>query len=215
MAKLTDIPAKAQLAIFAGLAVVATLALYFVYFRSIAEQNNQNALKLQARIAENDRLRPYERNLPELNRTIDALQAQLENLQKIVPDEAEAAQFMHIMQGEARKAGVEIRRYTAKPTASRDFYTEVPFDMELDGPYFSVLAFFDRVAKLERIINISNVQLAAIRSVDGKSVQKYQYAPRESVIVKCTATTFFSHPEQKAAPATGSAKKAPGPAKRK
>jgi type IV pilus assembly protein PilO len=213
MAKLTDMPAKAQLAIFAGLAVVATLALYFLYFRDIAERNNANTLKLQARIAENDKLRPYERNLPELNRTIDALQLQLENLQRIVPDEEEADGFMHLMQNEARKAGIEIRRYTAKPAASREFYTEVPFDMELDGPYYSVLAFFDSVAKLERIINISNVQLAAIKGVDGKSQQKYQYAPRESVIVSCTATTFFSSANEKSAvPATGS--KTTSPVKR-
>jgi type IV pilus assembly protein PilO len=205
MAKLTDMPAKAQLAIFAGLAVIATLALYFLYFRDISEQNHANTLKLQARIAENDTLRPYERNLPELNRTIDSLKLQLENLQKIVPDEKEADQFMHAMQNEARKAGIEIRRYTAKPTSAREFYTEVPFDMELDGPYYSVLGFFDRVSKLERIINVSNVQLASIK--DGNSKGKYQYAARESVVVTCMATTFFSHAADKAAAPAPSAKK--------
>lgn len=207
MAKLTDMPAKAQLAIAAGLAVIVTVALYFLYFRGISEENHANSLKLQARIAENDTLRPYERNLPELNRTIDSLKLQLENLQKIVPDEKEADQFMHAMQNEARKSGIEIRRYTAKPTTAREFYTEVPFDMELDGPYYSILGFFDRVAKLERIINVSNVQLGAIRGTDGNAKGKYQYAPRESVVVTCMATTFFSHAADKAAAPAPSAKK--------
>jgi len=40
------------------------------------------------------------------------------------------------------KAGIEIRRYTAKPVSTREFYTEVPFEVELDGPYYSVLNFF-------------------------------------------------------------------------
>jgi Tfp pilus assembly protein PilO len=31
----------------------------------------------------------------------------------------------------------------------------VPFEMELDGPYYSMLNFFDRVGKLERIVNVS------------------------------------------------------------
>jgi type IV pilus assembly protein PilO len=207
MAKLTDMPAKAQLAIVAGLAVVATLALYFLYFRDIGETNHANELKLQARLAENDTLRPYERNLPELNRTVDALKLQLENLQKIVPDEKEADQFMHAMQNEARKSGIEIRRYTAKPTAAKEFYTEVPFDLELDGPYYSVLTFFDRVSKLERIINVSNVQLGAIKGGDATAHGKYEYAPRESVVVTCMATTFFSNELGKAAPQAASAKK--------
>jgi Tfp pilus assembly protein PilO len=56
-----------------------------------------------------------------------------------------------------RKAGVELRRYTAKPVPSKEYYSEVPFDMELDGPYYSMLNFFDRVGKLERIVNISGL----------------------------------------------------------
>ena len=55
------------------------------------------------------------------------------------------------------KAGIEMRRYTAKPTAAKEFYTEVPFEMELDGPYYSMVNFFDRVGKLERIVNVSGL----------------------------------------------------------
>ncbi len=36
----------------------------------------------------------------------------------------------------------------------------MPFDLEIDGPYYSVLNFFDRVGKLERIVNVSNVLIA-------------------------------------------------------
>src|SRR6267154_174903 len=56
---------------------------------------------------------------------------------------------------EPMKAGIELRRYTAKPVSAKEFYTEVPFEMELDGPYYSMLSFFDRVGKLERIVNVS------------------------------------------------------------
>ena len=80
-----------------------------------------------------------------------------------MPDEKEVDNFMRMVSGEARKAGVEIRRYTAKPVAARDFYTEVPFEVELDGPYYSMLGFFDRVSKLERIVNVSNLLVASTR----------------------------------------------------
>ena len=35
----------------------------------------------------------------------------------------------------------------------KEFYTEVPFEIELDSVY-SMLGFFDRVGKLERIVNV-------------------------------------------------------------
>src|ERR1700686_277346 len=99
-----------------------------------------------------------------------------------------------MVDAEAVKAGIEIRRYTAKPVSSKDFYSEMPFEMEIDGPYFSVLNFFDRLGKTERIVNISDLLMANTRrSTDAKAKGIYQYAAGESVVATCVATTFFSH----------------------
>ena len=91
-------------------------------------------------------------------------------------------------------AGIEVRRYTAKSAQQRDFFTEAPFELELDGPYYSMLNFFDRVGKLERIVNVSNLLVASVRkATDAKPKHTYTYAAGESIVVTCTATTFFSH----------------------
>jgi Tfp pilus assembly protein PilO len=83
---------------------------------------------------------------------------------------------------------------------SKEFYSEVPFELELDGPYYSVLNFFDHVAKLERIINISDLLVANTKKgSEAKAKHTYQYAPNESVVATCVATTFFSHDVQPAA----------------
>ena len=92
------------------------------------------------------------------------LKQQLEIEQRIVPDEKQVDGFITMLDGEAQKAGVELRRYTAKDTKSQQYYTEVPFDLELDGPYYSVLNFFDRVSKLERIVNISGLLVATTKN---------------------------------------------------
>ena len=71
---------------------------------------------------------------------------------------------------------------------------EVEFDIELDGPYYSMLNFFDRVGKLERIVNVSGLLVSTSKSPsNAKAKHTYQYAPNESVVATCTATTFFSH----------------------
>jgi type IV pilus assembly protein PilO len=105
------------------------------------------------------------------------------------------------MGAEAMKAGVELRRYTAKPTSSKDFYTELPFEMELDGPYYSMLNFFDHVGKLERIVNVSGLLVSNTKKpADAKAKHTYQYAPSESVVATCLATTYFSHDMEPPAP---------------
>ena len=75
------------------------------------------------------------------------------------------------MDGEAQKAGVELRRYAAMPTNSKEYYTEVPFDMELDGPYYSMLNFFDRVGKLERIVNVSGLLVSSSKKASDAKVK--------------------------------------------
>jgi type IV pilus assembly protein PilO len=110
---------------------------------------------------------------------------------------------MKMLDAEAAKAGIELRRYTAQPTASKEFYTEVPFEIELDGSYYSMMNFFDRVAKLERIVNVSNLLVATTKkNSEAKTKHTYQYAPNESVVATCMATTFFSHDQAVANPAT-------------
>jgi type IV pilus assembly protein PilO len=107
---------------------------------------------------------------------------------------------MKMLSAEAMKAGIELRRYTARPTAGKEFYTEVPFEVELDGPYYSTLNFFDRVSKLERIVNVSQLLVASTKKpTEAKTAHQYQYAPNESVVATCLATTFYSHDQ--AAPA--------------
>jgi Tfp pilus assembly protein PilO len=97
---------------------------------------------------------------------------------------------------------VELRRYTAQQVSSKEFYTAVPFEIELDGSYYSMMRFFDDVSKLERIVNVSNLLVANTKkSSEAKVKHTYQYAPGESVVATCVATTFFSHEQQGTAPA--------------
>ncbi len=176
-----------------GAAVLAG-ALYFTFFKSQRDANATAQASLDAKLRENAELEAYRPKLAEIERQLASLKQQLEIERRIVPDEKEVDGFIKMMDAEALKAGIELRRYTAKPYASKDFYTEVPFEMELDGPYYSMLNFFDRVGKLERIVNVSGLLVANTKKgTDAKAKHTYQYAPSESVIATCTATTFFSH----------------------
>jgi hypothetical protein len=57
-----------------------------------------------------------------------------------------------------------------------------------------MLNFFDHVAKLERIVNVSNLLVANTKKgSEAKTKHTYQYAPGETVVATCVATTFFSH----------------------
>lgn len=175
-------------------AALLTVALYFTMFKSQREANEVAQQALENKMRENAELESYRPKLAEIERQLASLKQQLEIERRIVPDEKEVDGFMRMLDAEAMKAGIELRRYTAKPAVAKEFYTEVPFEMELDGPYYSMLSFFDRVAKLERIVNVSSLLVATVKKPsEAKAKHTYQYAPNESVVSTFTATTFFSH----------------------
>jgi type IV pilus assembly protein PilO len=175
-------------------AALLTAALYFTMFKSQQEANEAAQQALDNKVRENAELEAYRPKLAEIERQLASLKQQLEIERRIVPDEKEVDGFMRMLDSEAMKAGIELRRYTAKPVSAKEFYTEVPFEMELDGPYYSMLSFFDRVGKLERIVNVSGLLVATVKKpTDAKAKHAYQYAPNESVVATFTASTFFSH----------------------
>jgi len=183
---------------------IVTGALYFTLFKSQSEKNAAAQHALEDKIRENNELESYRPKLKQIDQQLAELKQQLEIEQRIVPDEKQVDGFMTMLDGEAQRAGVELRRYAAKDTKSQQYYTEVPFDMELDGRYYATLNFFDRVSKLERIVNISNLMLSTTKNPSGaKAKHTYQYTPNESVVASFTATTYFSHDSKPSAAGAG------------
>jgi type IV pilus assembly protein PilO len=193
---------KQWLAVIAGGAVL-TGALYFTVFKSQNEKNTAAQHALEDKIRENNELESYRPKLKQMEQQLAELKQQLEIEQRIVPDEKQVDDFITMMDAEAVKAGVELRRYKAMDVKSQQYYSEVPFQIDLDGPYYSMLQYFDRVSKLERIVNISNLLVSTTKNANGAKVKHtYQYAPNESVVASFTATTYFSHDQPSpAAPA--------------
>jgi type IV pilus assembly protein PilO len=210
MANFSEMSGIKQWAAVVGVAALLTGALYFTLFKTQREANATAQAALDAKLRENAELESYRPKLVDIERQLASLKQQLEIERKIVPDEKEVPGFMKMMNAEAMRAGIELRRYTAKGTSAKEYYTEVPFEMELDGPYYSMLNFFDRVGKLERIVNVSGLMVATTKKpTEAKAKHTYQYAPNESVVATCTATTFYSHD---LAPAAGTPGKPGQPA---
>ncbi len=210
MASWSEMPVRNKLLIMVVAAVALSGLLYYFYYMPISNKNDATAKQVAGLKAENDSLRPYESKLKDLDVQIGNLTQQLEQMKQIVPDEKEADNFIRMVSATAVASGIEVRSYITKPTAQKEFFVEAPFDIELDGPYYSVLAFFDKMAKLERIVNVSNLQMTNTKETGPARVRhKYEYAPTETVVASCTATTYFS----REAPAA-TAKSAAAPAKK-
>ena len=209
-------PWPLQAVFYVALAVVIVAAGFYVPFSPVRTVRSdleaaQNTLKPLEQEVQS--LRVYKQRRAELQSEMDALQKQLDTLQTIVPDEKQVDLFILMIQNAAASSGVSIRKLTAKPVATQPYYFEMPFDIEADGPYFSVLDFFARLGRLSRIINVGDLKLSGLSG--GTQSVKLHTAPGASVTGTFTITTFFTKAaDASAAPAAASANKAAAGQKR-
>jgi type IV pilus assembly protein PilO len=209
-------PWPLQAVFYVALAVVIVAAGFYVPFSPVRTVRSdleaaQNTLKPLEQEVQS--LRVYKQRRAELQSEMDALQKQLDTLQTIVPDEKQVDLFILMIQNAAASSGVSIRKLTAKPIATQPYYFEMPFDIEADGPYFSVLDFFARLGRLSRIINVGDLKLSGLSG--GTQSVKFHTAPGASVTGTFTITTFFTKAaDASAAPAAALANKAAAGQKR-
>src|SRR5436305_928860 len=178
MEKFNQLPLVARIAILAAVGGLIFAGAWYGPVPGLAAMRTANdaaAAKVKAQEADNARLKPYEGRLKELELQIDSLQRQMERQKQIVPDEKSADNFIRDLQSDAQSAGVEIRSYVSKPVSAKQYYTEVPFDVEIDGPYFAMLNFFEKVGSMERIVNVDGLKMSGIKGKAGTSVVKHRY----------------------------------------
>lgn len=196
---MTKLPWKAQLAVFAGVALVGAGAFYYFYEMPaqarIATQTQELAT-VQARI---DKALATARQLPEFKREVADLQVRLESLKPILPEEKDAADLLRRVNTLALQSNLTIRGFRPQAITTRQLHAEWPITLELEGTYHNLGAFLDRVSKFPRIINVAGLQIQGRE--DG--------APAATVNVTATATTFvlLDNPPQAAQPANGKKKR--------
>lgn len=199
-----DWPWPLQAVFYVGLAVVIVLAGFYVpgspvgTVRSDLEAAQAQLKPLQTEV---DGLRVYKQRRAELQSEMDALEKQLATLQTIVPEDKQSDQFILMIQSAAMSSGVSIRRVTAKPIANKPYYFEMPFEIEADGPYYSVLDFFSRLGRLSRIINVGDLKITSL----APNSARFHTTPGSTVTGTMMITTFFTKAAEPPAAATTAA----------
>jgi type IV pilus assembly protein PilO len=198
-----DWPWPLQALLYVGLTIVLVLAGFYVPgspLQSTRTQLEEAQKEVKPLEADVENLRVYKQRRAELQTEMDALQKQLATLQTIVPEDKETDQFILMVQRAAVSSGVSLRSLTAQPIAQKPYYFEMPFAVEADGPYYSVLDFFARMGRLSRIINVGDLKLTSMGGPQNTS--KFHLAAGTTVAGTFTITTFFTNPAEAGVAAT-------------
>lgn len=158
-----------KLAILAG-TILLVYALYytFVYSPKSAELAN---LVDSLEIAQNERKVKISKaaNMPRLQAELRVMQARLTEAMAQLPDRKEIPDLLTSLSNKAREAGLDILLFRPRAENFKEFYAEIPVDIVVRGGFYNAVSFFGDVSKLNRIVNIDNIDFRNPR-VNGDQV---------------------------------------------
>jgi len=184
-----ELPVPVQSGIFALTAALLAGAVFYFYVYPVLDARDSLRAQVDKLKAENKRNRVIERQRTEYLERIAQLQKQLETLSEIVPQEQATDDFLRLVFADARASEVNIRIFTPQPFVQKDIYTEMPFSLRLDGTFYGLLEFFERLAHEQRIISVSGLSLGAPQ---GGGMGSFKVHAGETVGADCVLTSYFS-----------------------
>jgi type IV pilus assembly protein PilO len=180
-----------RVAILAGLIVLVVGASVWFLYMPQYEEISQLDEKLQTL---EKKLATAKLNAAELGKfqaKMQEAEAQFKIAMRALPENQEIPSLLTNVSKSGHDIGLEFLLFEPKAEIRREFYAEIPVAMSLRGDYHTLAVFFDKVARLSRIVNINNITVTP--SKDGRELN-----------TACTAITYkFVEPlpEKPAAPA--------------
>lgn len=107
-------------------------------------------------------------NLPRYEEELKSLEIELRRVIEELPDDKSLDTILDSISEKARNSGLDIKLFRPQPEMKRDFYAEIPLDLELSGTFHQIATFFDEVGKLSRIININQFAFTDPEEVEDK-----------------------------------------------
>jgi type IV pilus assembly protein PilO len=199
-----DLPASVQGAILVVGAVALAGVTFWYFVLPLSDQKDTLQKEVTKLKADNDKNEAFRQQQTEYLNRIKQLESQLDTLRSIVPDEQATDEFMKTIFADGVSTNAQVRTFLPKPPVVKDFYVEMSFAVHLDGTYYNLLNFFDRLAHEQRIMSVSGLSLGA---PEGGGMGQYKLSPAETVGANCVLTTYYNKAQTAAPPPPNRIKK--------
>ena len=184
-AKIENLSKVQRILIFSSVFVAIIAIFVFVLYKPKLKQIS--SLKTQLKTLE-QKLVVAKKNAADLEKFQKKMQEaelQFKSAMKALPEKEEIPSLLTSISRSGQDVGLEFLLFEPKSEVRREFYAEIPVAMKVKGGYHDLAVFFDKVARLSRIVNIKNISM-------GRAKESLE------LNTSCTAVTYkFVEPAPK------------------
>ena len=162
--------------------VIVAAAVWFLY-KPQYEKINQLTTKLKKVEKQLVRAKKNAAELEKFQAKMREAEAQFKLAMKALPEKEEIPSLLTSISKSGQDVGLEFLLFEPKAENRKEFYAEIPVAMSIKGDYHNLAIFFDKVARLSRIVNIKGITMTRIEQTSDLSTS-------------CMAVTYkFVEPE--------------------
>lgn len=154
------LPKSQRIGILVGILVLIIVLYYFLFYSGHVSNLEVNKNKLAKKQHELDEQRVVLADLPRFRKETEEMKKKRQVALKQLPDKKDIDKLLQDVSFLAIESGLEIVLFKPQPEIGKNFYAEIPVDVKLSGVFHDLAHFFDKIANLSRIVNISNIVIA-------------------------------------------------------
>lgn len=159
---------KLKITIAVVLFLLPVVLFYFLLFQPQMEKSSRLEKQKENIINELQVAKNKAANKGKLEEELAAMAALFEETATLLPKEKEIPSLLTNISALGRGSGLDF--LTFKPVAEipKDFYSEIPIEIKVRGPYHNMGSFLDQVSKLDRIVTVTNINMGGPKKDGGE-----------------------------------------------
>ncbi len=118
-------------------------------------------------------------NLPAYQKQMVEIQDRFNVLLKQLPNETEVPALLTDISQVGKERGLEFRRFKPLKAQLKDFYVELPIEIEASGTYHQLASFVSDIANFQRVVKIGDIDM-----------QRSQFKEDSDVKIEAIPLTF-------------------------
>jgi len=157
--RILDLPRQQKIGVLAGLIVAILLLDYFLFYSPRSDEISKLTQEVENQRNERDKKKKEAANIPKLKEQMAQLDGMLKEAVAQLPDRKELPDLLSSISNKVKESGLDILIFRPRAENIQEFYAEIPVDIVVRGGFHNVATFFDEVGRLNRLVNIANIEL--------------------------------------------------------
>ncbi len=154
-----NLPPVQKVALGVIFGILAVIVYWQFFLRSEWAAQSEVQAELLRLKTQAEQTRQIAGQKPRLEQELKLLEAELQRTVQQLPTDREIPSLLKRVAGLGQEADLDVTLFKPGTPTAKEFYTEIPVQLKVMGTYHNLGLFFERLGRLERIVNVADLTM--------------------------------------------------------